>query len=53
MEFDKMDPVFNPQITKLPEGFTEKAQKEISAGMGFTSCPTSKIDSPKLLMHTM
>lgn len=21
--------------------------------MGFTSCPTSKIDSPKLLMHTM
>ena len=25
MEFDKMDPVFNPQITKLPEGLMENA----------------------------
>jgi len=29
-----MDPVFNPQITKLPDGFVEKAQQEIAAGMG-------------------
>lgn len=34
VEFDKMDPVFNPQITKLPEGFAEKAQREIAARMG-------------------
>ena len=34
VEFDKMDPVFNPQITKLPAGFAEKAQQEIAAGMG-------------------
>ena len=27
MEFDKMDPVFNPQITKLPEGFTEMEKR--------------------------
>jgi len=33
-EFDKMDPVFNPQITKLPAGFAEKAQQEIAARMG-------------------
>ena len=33
-EFDKMDPVFNPQITKLPDGFAEKAQQEIAARMG-------------------
>lgn len=32
--FDTMDPVFNPQITKLPEGFEEKAQEEISALFG-------------------
>lgn len=34
VEFDKMDPVFNPQITKLPEGFTERAQQEIAVRMG-------------------
>ena len=34
VEFDKMDPVFNPQITKMPDGFVEKAQQEIAAGMG-------------------
>ena len=34
VEFDKMDPVFNPQITKLPVGFAEKAQQEIAAKMG-------------------
>ena len=34
VEFDKMDPVFNPQITKLSEGFVEKAQQEIASGMG-------------------
>ncbi|MBO4475604.1 MAG: histidine-type phosphatase [Bacteroidales bacterium] len=34
VEFDKMDPVFNPQITKLPDGFAEKAQQEIAARMG-------------------
>jgi len=32
--FDKMDPVFNPQITKLPAGFAEQAQQEIAAKMG-------------------
>lgn len=32
--FDKMDPVFNPQITKLPEGYQEKASQEINALMG-------------------
>lgn len=32
--FDTMDPVFNPQITKLPSGFAERAQKEIEAIMG-------------------
>ncbi len=30
VEFDTMDPVFHPQITKLPEGFEEKAQQEIA-----------------------
>lgn len=34
VEFDKMDPVFNPQITKLPNGFAEKAQQEIADRMG-------------------
>lgn len=34
VEFDKMDPVFNPQITKLPDGFAEKALQEIDARMG-------------------
>ena len=34
VKFDTMDPVFNPQITKLPTGFEAKAQKEISAIMG-------------------
>jgi len=34
VEFDTMDPVFNPQITKLPDGFVEKAQQEIAARMG-------------------
>ncbi len=32
--FDTMDPVFNPQITKLPAGFEEKAKAEIAARMG-------------------
>ena len=32
--YDTMDPVFTPQITKLPEGFNEKTQKEIAALMG-------------------
>ena len=32
--FDTMDPVFNPQITKLPEGFADKAHKEIAAMFG-------------------
>lgn len=36
VEFDKMDPVFNPQITKLPEGFAEKARQEITARMGIS-----------------
>lgn len=34
VEYDTMDPVFHPQITKLPEGFEEKAQQEIYAMMG-------------------
>lgn len=34
VEFDTMDPVFNPRITKLPEGFAEKARSEISTTMG-------------------
>lgn len=29
VQFDTMDPVFNPQITKLTDSFTTKAQKEI------------------------
>lgn len=33
-EYDTMDPVFNPQITKLPEGFEQKAQQELAAMMG-------------------
>ena len=32
--FDTMDPVFNPQITKLSAGFAEKAQQEVFALMG-------------------
>ena len=32
--FDTMDPVFNPQITKLPAGFEEKAKAQIAARMG-------------------
>lgn len=32
--YDTMDPVFTPKITKLPEGFAQKAQQEISARMG-------------------
>ncbi len=32
--FDTMDPVFNPQITKLPDGFAEKARQEIADRMG-------------------
>ena len=32
--FDTMDPVFNPQITKLPAGFEERARKEILDQMG-------------------
>lgn len=32
--FDTMDPVFNPQITKLPEGYADKARREITALMG-------------------
>ena len=34
VEFDTMDPVFTPQITKLPAGFAEKAQQEIKAMFG-------------------
>lgn len=34
VEYDTMDPVFHPQITKLPAGFTVKAQEEIAAMMG-------------------
>jgi len=34
VEFDTMDPVFNPRITKLPDGFTEKARQEIASAMG-------------------
>ena len=34
VDFDKMDPVFNPQITKLPAGFEQKAKEEINALMG-------------------
>lgn len=33
-EYDTMDPVFHPQITKMPAGFEEKAQQEINAMMG-------------------
>lgn len=32
--YDTMDPVFHPQITKLPAGYEEKARSEISALMG-------------------
>jgi len=32
--YDTMDPVFNPQITKLPAGFEEKARKESADLMG-------------------
>lgn len=32
--FDTMDPVFNPQITKLPDGFEAKAQAELRALFG-------------------
>ena len=34
VEYDTMDPVFNPQITKLSAGFAEKAQQEMFALMG-------------------
>lgn len=34
VEYDTMDPVFNPQITKLSAGFAEKAQQEVFALMG-------------------
>jgi len=34
VEYDTMDPVFNPQITKLPAGFEDKARKEIADMMG-------------------
>jgi len=34
VEFDTMDPVFHPQITKLPDGFVEKARQEIASAMG-------------------
>ena len=34
VEYDTMDPVFHPQITKLPAGFEEKARSEIAARMG-------------------
>lgn len=34
VEYDTMDPVFNPQITRLPDGFAEKARQEIFALMG-------------------
>ena len=34
VEYDTMDPVFTPQITKLPDGFVEKAEGEIAAMMG-------------------
>lgn len=32
--FDTMDPVFNPQITKLPAGYADKARGEIAALIG-------------------
>ena len=32
--YDTMDPVFNPRITKLPDGFQARAQQEIAARMG-------------------
>ena len=32
--FDTMDPVFTPQITKLPAGFAEKARGEIAEMIG-------------------
>lgn len=32
--FDTMDPVFNPQITKLSEGFVNQAQQEIRTRFG-------------------
>lgn len=34
VKYDTMDPVFNPQITKLPEGFAQNAQQEIFDKMG-------------------
>ncbi len=34
VQFDAMDPVFNPQITKLSESFTTQAQEEIQELFG-------------------
>ncbi|MBQ3711710.1 MAG: histidine-type phosphatase [Bacteroidales bacterium] len=34
VEFDAMDPVFNPVITKISDGFVTKAQSEIQAKFG-------------------
>jgi glucose-1-phosphatase len=34
VEYDTMDPVFNPQITKISAGFEEKAQREIFSMIG-------------------
>jgi len=34
VQFDAMDPVFNPQITKISEGFTTQAQEEIQELFG-------------------
>ena len=34
VQFDKMDPVFNPQITKISDGFIAKAQSEIQSKFG-------------------
>ena len=34
VQYDTMDPVFNPQITKISSSFTEKAQQEVQAMFG-------------------
>ena len=34
VQYDSMDPVFNPQITKITENFTAKAQQEINKLFG-------------------
>ncbi len=49
--FDTMDPVFTPQITKLPDGFVTKAQSEIAERFGDINTPIAS--SFALLEHVI